>query len=247
VRNLVHGAIFTRGTPQLCHTALFVGGSDVVLSERLAEAAQASFFGPMRVSLMLDPSGANTTAAAAMVAASKHVFLGPETTAVVLGATGPVGERVVRLLATEGVRVRVVSRRLTRASALCERIAQRAAQATLLTAHAMDPGGMESLLDGAQLVVAAGAAGVPLLTTGDLQAARTLAVAIDLNAVPPPGIGGIEPADRGVLRDGPCCYGALGVGGLKMKIHQSAIAHLFTANDLLLDAEEIYALGKELG
>jgi hypothetical protein len=246
VRDLVHGAMFTRGDKQLCHTALFVGGSDVAASERLVEAARASFFGSVRVSLMLDPSGANTTAAAAVVAASRHVLLGPETTAVVLGATGPVGERVVRLLATEGVRVRVVSRRLTRASAICERIAQRASHATLLTAHAMESRGMESLLDGTQLVVAAGAAGVELLSTGDRKAARTLTVAIDLNAVPPSGISGIEPQDQGVLRDGHCCYGALGVGRLKMKIHQGAISRLFTTNDLVLDAEEIYTLGKEL-
>jgi hypothetical protein len=244
VRDLVHGALFTRGGKQLCHTALFVGGSDVMASERLVEAAKACFFGPVRVSLLLDPSGANTTAAAAVVAASRHVILGPETTAVVLGATGPVGERVVRLLAMEGVRVRVVSRRLTRASLVCERLAQRA---TLLTAHAMKPQGMEGLLDGAQLVVAAGAAGVELLASEDLHAARSLAVAIDLNAVPPSGIGGIEPQDQGVLRASLCCYGALGVGRLKMKIHRKAIASLFSTNDLVLDAEEIYTLGKGLG
>jgi hypothetical protein len=31
-----------------------------------------------------------------------------------------------------------------------------------------------------------------------------------------------------------------------MKIHKAAIAKLFTANDLVLDADEIYALGKSL-
>jgi len=219
----------------------------MVAGERLMEAARACFFGTWRISTMLDPSGANTTAAATVLAASRHVLLGPETTAVVLGATGPVGERVVRLLATEGVRVRVVSRRLTRASAICERIAQRASHATLLTAHAMmEPGCMESLLDGAQLVVAAGAAGVELLTSADRQTARSLVVAIDLNAVPPSGMGGIERQDQGILRGGHCCYGALGVGKLKMKIHHRAIANLFTTNDRVLDAEESYALGKEL-
>ena len=47
-------------------------------------------------------------------------------------------------------------------------------------------------------------------------------------------------------RDGVLCYGALGVGGAKMKIHKAAVARLFTANNLVLDADEIYALGKEL-
>jgi hypothetical protein len=38
----------------------------------------------------------------------------------------------------------------------------------------------------------------------------------------------------------------LAVGAAKMKIHRAAISRLFQANDLVLDAEEIYALGKEL-
>jgi hypothetical protein len=36
------------------------------------------------------------------------------------------------------------------------------------------------------------------------------------------------------------------VGGAKMKIHKAAIAKLFTANNVVLDADEIYGLAKEL-
>ena len=39
---------------------------------------------------------------------------------------------------------------------------------------------------------------------------------------------------------------AIGVGGTKMKIHKAAIRSLFRANDLVLDAAEIYELGKSL-
>ena len=42
VRDLVHGAIFTRGPKDLKNTALFIGGSDVTAGERLlAEAVNA--------------------------------------------------------------------------------------------------------------------------------------------------------------------------------------------------------------
>jgi hypothetical protein len=41
-------------------------------------------------------------------------------------------------------------------------------------------------------------------------------------------------------------YGAIGVGGLKMKIHREAINTLYTRNDLVLDAEEIFEIGKDL-
>jgi methylenetetrahydrofolate/methylenetetrahydromethanopterin dehydrogenase (NADP+) len=73
-----------------------------------------------------------------------------------------------------------------------------------------------------------------------------LKVAIDLNAVPPAGIEGVKPTDRGTDRDGLLRWGALGVGGTKMKIHKAAIKALFEANDRVLDAEEILEIGRNL-
>ena len=73
----------------------------------------------MRVSVMLDSNGANTTAAAAVLCAEKHVPLAGATVTV-LGATGSVGRRVVRLLAREGASVRVASRQLARAQQVCD-------------------------------------------------------------------------------------------------------------------------------
>ncbi|GIT29745.1 MAG: hypothetical protein Ct9H300mP1_17910 [Planctomycetaceae bacterium] len=90
VESLVHGAIFTRGIPDLSRTAIFVGGSDVAAGERVFAAVQQAFFGPMRVSVMMDSNGSNTTAAAAVLRARRHVPLAGSV-AGVLGATGPVG------------------------------------------------------------------------------------------------------------------------------------------------------------
>jgi hypothetical protein len=41
-------------------------------------------------------------------------------------------------------------------------------------------------------------------------------------------------------------FGALGVGGLKMKIHKACIARLFERNDLVLDVETIAEIAKEI-
>ena len=41
-------------------------------------------------------------------------------------------------------------------------------------------------------------------------------------------------------------YGAIGVGNLKMKIHKQSLRRLFEANDLVLDVEEIFAIGREI-
>src|SRR5215213_8688931 len=77
VRDLVYGAMFTRGPADLKNTAVFIGGADVAAGEQLLAKARECFFGPMRVSVMLDSNGANTTAAAAVLSARKHVQLSP--------------------------------------------------------------------------------------------------------------------------------------------------------------------------
>ncbi|MDH3719525.1 MAG: bifunctional NADP-dependent methylenetetrahydromethanopterin dehydrogenase/methylenetetrahydrofolate dehydrogenase, partial [Planctomycetota bacterium] len=105
---------------------------------------------------------------------------------------------------------------------------------------------LAAALDGIDLVICAGAAGVQLLSASTRKAAQDLRVAIDLNAVPPLGIEGIKVHDRAVEYDGVTCYGAVGVGGMKMKIHKASIRKLFESNDQVLDAEAIYALAAEL-
>src|SRR5881296_668511 len=66
VRDLIHGCIFTRGPKDLKHTAVFIGGADMTVGERLLAAAKQAFFGPFTVSVMLDSNGSNTTAVAAV-------------------------------------------------------------------------------------------------------------------------------------------------------------------------------------
>ena len=243
VRDLVHGAMFTRGGSALKHSAIFIGGSDVQAGEKLLAAVEASFFGPVRVSVMHDSNGSNTTAAAAVVAARRHLPLGPEIVATVLG-TGPVGQRVARMLAQEGVEVRIASRRMSRAEAECHHIAQ-AIEGARLTPCATDAGDMTRVLDGAHLVIAAGAAGIELIDAPTWQAVRSLRVAVDLNAVPPVGLAGVNPQDKATKRGEQICYGALAVGSLKMKIHTGALQRLFQTHDAVLDASAIYALAKK--
>ncbi len=245
VQGLVHGAIFTRAPQDLSQTAIFIGGSNVAAGEELLAAARKAFFGPLRVSVLLDANGANTTAAAAVLAAAKHIALGGAI-ATVLGGTGPVGERAARLLARQGASVRIGSRSIERAKETCERIKQHVPDAKLAAMACSSADDISRALDGAQIVIAAGAAGVELLPAAVRRNAVSLQVAIDLNAVPPAGISGLEAMDKAKDRDGLICYGAIGVGGTKMKIHRAAIDRLFTANNLVLDAEEVFQIGQEL-
>ena len=67
-----------------------------------------------------------------------------------------------------------------------------------------------------------------------------------MNSVPPVGLAGIKITDKAKDRDGMVCYGAIGVGGRKMKIHVAALQSLFTTNDQLLYTGAIYRIGDEL-
>ena len=245
VMAIVHGCIFTR--KDLHRTAIFIGGSDVTAGEAImAEVKkhlipQAGF----SVSLMLDSNGSNTTAAAAVRAAGRHIDLG-QTKSLVLGGTGPVGQRVARLLAGQGGHVRIGSRTRERAEAVCQAIRSQVPNAKVEAVAVGSSGDGPKALDGRNLVVAAGAAGALLLPKKVRDTARDLRLAIDLNAVPPVGIEGIDVMDRGKERDGVICYGAIGVGDTKMKAHKAAIAQLFQTNNAVLDIEQIYEIALRL-
>lgn len=245
VTPLVHGAMFTRGGDALTRTAIFIGGSDVAAAEVLLQEVRNTFFGPVRVSVMFDANGCNTTAAAAVLSAMRHADI-RGATAAVLGGTGPVGLRVARLLAGSGCRVRLASRSESRAAEAVQSISSVTGHQLITPVASSDPTSVAAAIDDCDLVFACGAAGVELLDAKTLEAASRLRVAVDLNAVPPAGIESVDATDRGRQSNGRHLYGAIGVGGLKMKIHKAAIGKLFERNDQVLDAEEMFAIGKSI-
>ena len=239
VRDLVHGAIFTRAPKDLRCTAIFIGGADMAAGERVLAAVRQAFFGPLRVSVMLDSNGSNTTAVAAV--AKLRQAISPDgdihgRRAVVTAGSGPVGLRAAGLLARAGAVVTVTTRRADPAS-MVEGIHRRFG--VQVRAEPVGPARAPSVLEGAELLLNAGAAGAQVVRRDWWMGRAGLRAAADLNAVPPPGVEGIEATDNGVDRSGTTTFGALGVGGLKMKIHKACIARLFEQNDLVLDAETI--------
>jgi hypothetical protein len=247
VMSLVHDCIFTRAPKDLHRTAIFIGGSDVVAGEAILAEVRKHLIPQygLNVSVMLDSNGANTTAAAAVRAAGRHLDLG-QSQSLVLGGTGPVGQRVARLLARQGGHVRIGSRQRERAEAVGAAIRSHVPGAKVEAVGVGSSADGPRALDGRNLVVAAGAAGQMVLPRKVRDTCPTLRMAIDLNGVPPTGIEGIELIDKGQDRDGVICYGALGVGGTKMKIHKAAIGQLFQVNNTVLDIEEIYEIALHL-
>jgi len=241
---LVDGAIFTRPPKDKQNTALFISGSNLVDGQELLKAVQKKFFANFRVSVMLDSNGSNTTAAAMVAQVTKTGNVAGKR-CVVLAGTGPVGQRAGVMMAQEGAEVVLTSRGLDRAKAACEAMKERFG-VDMQAAEASDEVTTKAALEGAQIVLACGAAGVQLLSESLWKVHPTLEIMSDANATPPLGFEGIDMMDKAKLRNGKIVYGGIGVGVLKLDLHRACIAQLFEANDQVLDAEEIYSKAKKM-
>jgi hypothetical protein len=241
---LVDGTIFTRGGKDKQNTAIFVGGGNMEKGEALYAAVKKRFFGPFKVSVMLDSNGSNTTAAAGVALLAKAKKLKGKK-AVVLAGTGPVGMRAAAFLGMEGADVTITSRTKERAEAAAKAIEARFGVKVKGVAGADDKERSDAAKD-ANIVYAAGAIGAQLLPLSAWKDNKNIELLADVNAQPPLGIEGIEATDKGNDRNGKLAFGALGIGGLKLKLHRACIGKLFESSENAFDAEEIYALAKEM-
>jgi hypothetical protein len=244
VRDLVHGCIFTRSPKDMKNTAIFIGGADMAAGEKLLAAATKAFFANFRVSTMLDSNGSNTTAVAAVVKITKALGGSVKGKKIVVTAgTGPVGTRAAGLFAKAGADVVITSRKPEDGERVSAEICKRFG-GTVKSVPLREPSQAAAAVEGAEVLLNAGPAGV-MLVPRDAWAGK-LKVVVDLNALPPLGIEGVEVNDDGEAREGAIAFGALGIGNFKMKLHKECITRLFTRNDLVLDAETIEDVAKEL-
>lgn len=241
---LVDGTIFTRGGKDKQNTAIFIGGGDMGKGEALLAAVKKRFFGPFRVSVMLDSNGSNTTAAAGVALLAKAKKLKGKK-AVVLAGTGPVGMRAAAFLGQEGAEVTITSRTKDKGEQAAKAIESRFGVKVKSVEGATDATRAAAVKD-ANIVFAAGAIGFQLLPLSAWQDNPNVQLLADVNAQPPLGIEGIEATDKGKDRHGKIAFGALGIGGLKLKLHRACIGQLFESSEGAFDAEEIYALAKEM-
>ena len=234
----VHGMIFTRGGKNLKNSAIFIGGSNVSASEMVGRAVKKAFFGPVKVSVMLDPNGSNTTAAAIV----RKVLTNYDVTGkkVVIVGAGPVGQRAALFLLKEGAaEVIITSRDITRSKAIAHQMKD-AYGVDITPGEARSDESVSALLKDAHVAIAAGPAGVCVISESAWMNSNNLEVIADVNAVPPQGIEGLEVMDNGTEREGIRFYGAIAIGNFKMKVHRGAIESLYESNDQFLDETTIY-------
>jgi hypothetical protein len=247
-KGLVQSAVFTRGPKQLSNTAVWVGGSRVSDGEEVFDEIQKAFFGPFKVSAMIDSNGCNTTAATAVAMLAKRLDLKGRKVAIV--GAGAVGLRAGTLLSGEGCDVVIVGIPSSRFGGGEHRRARgltTAEELDLEVAEPTDDDELAKAVEGASLVLAAGPAGIELLPKSIWTKLDEAEVLVDFNAAEPLGIEDSDAQDDFEEREGKQILGALAVGGPKMKVHKACIRKLFESNDVILDAEGVYAVAKELG
>ena len=247
-RALAQDAFFTRGPDDLKNTAIWVGGKHVAAGEEIFAEVQKAFFGPFKVSVMLDSNGCNTTAATTIARIAKSYDLDGKR-AVVLGL-GSVGLRSAILLQKEGCEVVVAplpadlfddDRPYRRPRGL-----DAAEKLGLDPREPKDRSELEATLDGAQVVLAAGPAGVEVLREDFWSKHPSIELLADYNAADPLGLEGTKATDDLVDYDGKLVLGALAIGGPKMKVHKTCIRRMFESNDKVFDTDTVYEVAKEL-
>jgi|TARA_B110000914_G_scaffold212432_1_gene213384 hypothetical protein len=238
VTSHVHGMIFTRSVDNLKNSAIFIGGSNVSASDLVGAAVKRAFFGPMTVSVMLDPNGSNTTAAAIVRKVMTNYDVNDKK--VVIIGSGPVGQRTALFFLKEGAgEVVITSRDITRSTAIS--LQMKSAYGVNITAgEAANDESVNKLLNDAHVAIACGPPGVCVIPQSAWESNDTLEVVADVNAVPPQGIAGLDVMDNGTDKKGIRFYGALTIGNFKMKVHRAAIKSLYESNNQYLNESTIY-------
>ncbi|MFH0859626.1 MAG: methylene-tetrahydromethanopterin dehydrogenase N-terminal domain-containing protein [Candidatus Altiarchaeota archaeon] len=246
VEDIIHGCVFTRRKEDLKNTAVFIGGKNSRLSEALLRKSLeviGQLPAQFRISIGVDPEGANTTSSACVAKIADAFDVSGSKAAVVAG-TGPVGERSAALLANEGAEVTLTSRKIESAKATCRRIRDMY-DCKAEPAVAASQSEIEKVLSTAEIVLATGSEGVQLVQERSWLKYDNVKVIADCNAVPPYGIEGVRPTDNGKV-DGRIRFGALTIGGLKMKVQYRIVEDLFKSNDKVINLGEAYAIAKAI-
>lgn len=256
IHALTQDTIFSRSPEGEKRTGIFIGGRDLDLALAMLEAARNAMVPPFEVSVLADPSGAITTAAALVALCERWLDKAFTTTLAdkavyILGGTGPVGACVAILAAQCGANVHVVS---ARGRAQAEMAAAALSARYSVQVHGVDGEGdaaLAAILNDAQIIFNTAKAGVRIFSAAALSAARQLQLALDANAVPPTGIEGIRAKDNGIELLTAAGHtrgiGALAVGDIKYRVHTGLLTRMYKSPEpIYLAYQEAFELAREI-
>ena len=253
IAGLTQDAIFSRGPKGARRTGIFIGGKNAILALDMLAAARKAMFPPFQVSVFADPAGSFTTAAAMVAKVEKALKaqgggLSGRRVAV-FGATGVVGFASAVIAAAEGAKTILIGYDgAERVKALAE-LAKERFKVELAHANGSSEPLKEQAIKDADVILAAGRAGVQIVSAAQLAKAATVKVAADVNAVPPAGIEGLGAQDDGVALKGSGAVGigSLAIGAVKYKVQSGLFRRMIEAEKpLFLDFRDAFALAREL-
>lgn len=248
---IVYDLLFPRGPVGAQHTKIFINGSNFdMVNEVVAATQKCMASAPWGNSIIVDPRGAYSTAAAAV---AKTLGLSLEKgfgalegkNVTVLAGTGPVGQTAARIYASEKANVVITSRSMAKGQAVADKINKEVGDARVKVVEVTKPEQTALAVKDAEIILAAGAGGVQLLSAEDLKAAAKCKIVADINAIKPLGVEGLGSNDDGKeLAPGVFGIGALAIGKLKIKIETEMIKRATEAPQGLFDYSIAYEIGK---
>lgn len=255
IYNLTQDVIFSRSPAGIKQTCIFIGGRDIGLAMDMMSSAEQAMVPPFQVSVLADPSGAFTTAAA-LVACVEKELKGKynkelkDCNALVFGGTGPVGIATGVIASIAGAKTTLVDHMSLEAANDAAKEYNRRCQSNLSGAKAGSDDEKAILLADADIIFCTAKAGIQVLSAENLTQATQLKVAGDVNAVPPAGISGISAQDYGVTLtnpEGAIGIGALAIGNIKYKIqHKLLKLILETDKPVYLDFREAFIQARKI-
>lgn len=232
VTGLTQDAMFSRAPPDAPKTCIFIGGRDALLALDMMEAAKRAMFPPFETAIFADPSGAFTTAGAMVACVERRLKAQNAKLAgasvAVFGAKGIVGGIVGVIAAEAGANVTLVAHDKSGVvPAKAEEFKKRFGR-PFAVADGSTEAARRAVLRDCDVVLAAGKAGVQILSASELRAAVRLKVAADINAVPPLGIEGVDVnADGAPIPGTPGVgIGALAVGNIKFRVQHTLLQRI---------------------
>ncbi len=254
VTPLIQDAIFSRPPNYGVRTGFFFGGKDAIMALDMIEAAKKAMVPPFECSVFADPAGSFTTAAA-MVACVERVMKNKlnkswkDVTVTVFGATGVVGFASSIITALEGAKVRLVAHRGVDRVIKSAAVSKERFGVDLEPVAGETPEQKRDIIENAEIIFAAAAAGVQVVSAADKQIAKKLLVVADVNAVPPPGVDGMDLFMDGAQLPGSQALGvgALAIGDIKYKCESGLFKQMLTSDKpVAFDFRHAYAKAKEL-
>jgi methylene-tetrahydromethanopterin dehydrogenase len=253
VAGLTQDAIFSRGPKGARRTGIFIGGKNAILALDMLAAARKAMFPPFHVSVFADPAGSFTTAAAMVAKVEKALKaqgggLSGRRVAM-FGATGVVGFASAVIAAAEGAKTILIGYDGAERVKALAGLAQERFKVELAHADGSSEPLKEQAIKGVDVILAAGRAGVQIVSAAQLAKAPSLKVAADVNAVPPAGIEGLGAQDDGVALKGSGAVGigSLAIGAVKYKVQSGLFRRMIEAEKpLFLDFRDAFALAREL-